>query len=227
MEKFLLKDDFYTIATNQDLNVLSNCDDSILESCNNIAISEAISYISTRYDVDKLFADLNLFDSGSTYNIDDRIYTIDNSGRTTHYTCISATTSGSTITDTIYYKRYDSRDHKLKECILSMSLYYIHKRLSPINIPIFRKESYDGNGNPELMSAIKWLMRIQKGELYPYKWPEIEITENELDKPYEEVGLDMEGNDASNGMMWGNDMASEYQWYNEYPDKNIIIKNNE
>lgn len=227
MNRFILINDYQSIATTEDLNILSDDNSSIIDKCGIIAIDEASGYLSTKYDLEQLFLAPVEFNSGDTesYDVGDRIYTIEGSGDTaeyTHYSCIATgATSGTEITDTTYFTEGDVRDQKLLEVVMSISLFYIHKRLSPNNIPLFRVISYDGNGDKEIMSAIKWLQLVQSGELFPYGWPL--LSDQNIEDP--EVGpvYDKEGNDPSMGFMWGNDMGDEYHWYNNLVDKNIKI----
>lgn len=232
MKNFIINNyDYRAIATEEDLSVLSDANSNIITQCNQIAIHEAAGYLSTKYDIEKLFADPVEYNSGSTYNINDRIYVKETTGTGNtetgeyiFYTCIqSGATSGTPITDTTYFIEKDSRDQKLLEVVMSISLFYIHKRLSPNNIPTFRVISYDGNGDGNIMSAIKWLTQIQKGELFPYGWTLISDGTEAIDPEVPEE-FDKLGNDPSVGMMWGNDMADEYMWYDVKYDKNIIKK---
>jgi len=230
---FILKDDLNAIATSEDISILSDANDRILEQCNKIACDEAMGYLAGKYNIDKIFANPKLYDDTiDTYKIDDRLYVV-NSATTevTHYSCImSGMTSGTTITDTTYFKEGDIRDYKLLEVVMSMSLFYIHKRLSPNNIPLFRIISYDGNGNDKIMSAIKWLTMIQTGLIQPYNWllkaDDVTITDPDVSEP-----SDLLGNDPSVGMMWGNEisagMNAYYYHYNNIPDANLIIKKDE
>lgn len=217
MHKFILFPDFNAIATSDDLEVLSSDNIDIIEQCNAIAIDEAAAYLSVKYDLSQLFLDPVEYDSAETYAIGDRIYTIVGTPASTytHYTCIKVAPAGTAITNTEYFTQSDSRDRKLLQVVMAISLFYIHQRLSPNLIPEFRAIAYDGNGDDKIMSAIKWLTMIQSGALNPYNWPLI-------------TGEDIDGDDSTigdnpgNGILWGNDEDVNNFWYNwEYP-KNII-----
>lgn len=228
---FILKDDLNAIASSDDILILSDASDRILEQCNKIACDEAKGYLAGKYNIDTIFASPKLYDDSiDTYQINDRLYVV-NSATTevTHYSCImSGMTTGTTITDTLYFKEGDTRDYKLLEVVMSMSLFYIHKRLSPNNIPLFRILAYDGNGNDKIMSAIKWLTMIQSGIIQPFGW-EL-LADSEKDDEYDEP-LDLLGNSASVGIMFGNEISSGmnqyYYHYNNIPDANLIIKKDE
>lgn len=230
MYKFILLSDFQSIATEEDLAVLSDSNNRIIESCNKIAIDEAISYLSVKYDVVSLFKDPLLYSSGTQYVEGDRIYKIVEASPAedyiVHYTCIKdlpAISPFPSITDTEYFTEEDDRDQKLLEACMSISLFYIHKRLSPNNIPTFRIVSYDGNGNNDIMSAVKWLNLVKDGKLVPYNWPEnVTNVDTEIDVDGDGIGdYSILGSNPAKGMMWGNDMGSDYIWYNNLTDPNI------
>lgn len=223
MYNFIIFDDFKAIATEEDLDVLSDNNLLIIEQCNRIAIDEALAYLSVKYDVETLFKDPIEFIENDSYKVGDRIYIVesrtDGSYDIIHYTCILDAIN-QPITNTLYFTQRDARDQKLLEVVMSISLFYIHKRLTPNNIPTFRLEAYDGNGNMDFMSALKWLGLIQKGSLNPYKWPVI-ANEEEDNTIYT-----IEGNDPSIGIMFGNSMGQDYFWYNNLHDPNYITNTN-
>lgn len=237
MKNFIINNyDYRAIATEEDLSVLSDDNSNIINKCNLIAIHEASGYLSTKYDVNKLFKGPVKFVEGNDYVVGDRLYVVEMSvgspsiptGELTFYSCIKDVVGATDITDTEYFIEGDIRDQKLLEVIMTIALFYIHKRLSPNNIPTFRIISYDGNGDTNIMSAIKWLTLIQKGELSPYGWEENIATggdngdvdvDGDGDIDYSDLGAN-----PANGIMYGNDICKEYLWYDEKYDKNIIIR---
>jgi hypothetical protein len=228
MNSFILYDDFKAIATEEDLEVLTSGNDLTIKQCNQIAIDEAAGYLNTRYDVLSLFRDPIEYNVANANTEGDRVYTITQPVEEdvyTHYLCIQDAPAGTLITNTDYFTEGDSRDQKLLEVTMSMSLFYIHKRLTPNNIPAFRQLYYDGStadgeSDKNIMSAIKWLTDIQSGQLNPWNWP---VNEDEEVPPVFDEPYEMIGNDPSKGMMWGNDMGTEYFHYGNLRDKNIII----
>lgn len=221
--------DLRAIATDEDLDVLSSDNQNIIDKCNSIAIDEAAAYLSTKYNVNKLFKAPTEYIIGNSYKIGDVVYVKEISsgspavetGELTFYTCIQDIDVSMDAEDEDYFEQKDGRDQKLLEVVMTISLFYIHKRLSPNNIPTFRVVSYDGNGDNNIMSAIKWLTLVQQGQLFPRSWVLLSDESDRLDPEVPE-GWDKLGNDPSVGMMWGNDMANEYIWYDEKFDKNII-----
>lgn len=224
MNKFILLDDFKAIATGEDLIVLSDDNIKIIDQCNAIAINEASAYFSS-YDIEKLFADPKFYYSSTAFKAGDVVYDfVGTPGDQLIYTCILDAPAGTALTNTTYFVEKDSRDQKLLQVLMSMSLFYIHSRLTPNNIPAFRVLAYDGNGDEKIMSAIKWLGMIKDGRLTPYNWPLAGgVTGNEdLDGI---DGVDNIGDDPNNGMLWGNDMLTEYLVYGGGTDPNYIKEN--
>lgn len=219
MNGFILIQDFNAIATEEDMVVLSSDNINIIKQCNAIAIAEACAYLSVKYNVEKLFADPKLYSETAAYKINDTVYIIDEDGKLLIYTCVEDTTPGTELTDTDYFINIDLRDQKLLQVVMAISLFYIHQRLSPNNIPTFRVIAYDGNGNPAIMSAIKWLTNVQEGKLFPFGWAK---NTGDTENTEESLNNDVIGDETSNGILFGNDMLKDYIWYNNLHDKNII-----
>lgn len=238
---FIQINDYRAIATDADLDVLSDQNAKIIEQCNKIAIDEAKAYIASKFDVVKIFLSPTEFNAVTPYSINDRIYVVD-TGTTevTHYHCIATgnteytgttisgeTYTGATIDNTTYFQEGDLRDNKLLEVVMSMSLFYIHKRLSPNNIPLFRSIAYDGNGNLDIMSSLKWLGLIQNGSLTPYNWI-LKADDTTIKDPEYNEPIDLLGNDPAVGLMWGNEKSAGlndyFYHYNNIPDPNLIIR---
>lgn len=220
MGNFVLLHDLNTIATEEDLNVITSQNLPLINQTTEMAIDEASAYLRVKYDLDRLFQAPELYSTGDTYTIHDRIYT--SGTEITHYTCIATgATSGTPITDTTFFKVKDSRDNKLLEVIMSISLFYLHKRLSPNNIPFHRVMAYDGNGDTNIMSAIKWLGIVQDGSI-ELEWPKGgEDTCIDIDND----GIPdycMEGANPALGILWGNSMGQDYFHYNGLVDPNLI-----
>jgi hypothetical protein len=85
----------------------------------------------------------------------------------TFYTCISAST-GNLPTNTTYFTAGDNRNPKIKEITVDVTLYNIHSKISPRNIPDVRRVRYDGFGNKnDSENAIRYLEKVQKGQITP------------------------------------------------------------
>jgi hypothetical protein len=82
------------------------------------------------------------------------------------YECIAEST-GNDPDDTDYFTEGDPRKPKLVEVIVDITLYYLLQRLNAIDIPVNRKERYDGNTGNQTGGAIGWLKMIAKGFINP------------------------------------------------------------
>lgn len=212
---FLIKQDFYAIATQEDLDLLIDENMKLLHKCISIAVSEAAGYLSVKYNISKIMPDVKIFsDEEGVEYVKGDIISIPESEFNDIYTVTSdkwipsldepsPDFESNTILD-------DPRDQKLVEVVTTIALYHLHKRLSPNNIPDFRKKEYDGDNDMYTMSAIKWLMLVRNGDITPDGW-KLRTTEEQFE---EETGVepmfDIDGDDAAEGMMWGGSNLYEY-----------------
>ena len=212
---FLIKQDFYSIATQEDLDLLIDENMKILHKCISIAVSEAAGYLSVKYDINKIMPDIKIFsDEEGVQYVKGDLIAIPESEFNDIYTVTSnkwipsedepaPDFESNTVLD-------DPRDQKLVEVVTTIALYHLHKRLSPNNIPEFRKKEYDGDNDVYTMSAIKWLMLVRNGDITPNGW-KLRTTEEQFE---EETGVeplfDIDGDDAAEGMMWGGSNLYEY-----------------
>jgi hypothetical protein len=224
---FVRYDDYLMIATEEDLEVLHNATPDILSNCERIAINEATPYLSTKYDTNILFSDFEEYDELLNYKKYARIkVTTTSPDLVTYYSCIKDTIEPTSIDNTTYFKPGDDRDFKLLQVIMSISLFYLHMRLSPNNIPAFRAIAYDGSGDESIMSAIKWLNLVMSGKLAP-NWAAATADNGTVEIDVDGDGdadYTVLGSNPAGGIMWGNDMGDEYFHYNNLYDKNIIRK---
>lgn len=85
----------------------------------------------------------------------------------TFYTC-DVESTGNLPTDTSYFTAGDDRNAKVKQVTVDVTLYNIHSKISPRNIPDVRRVRYDGFGNKnDSENAIRWLEKVQKGDIMP------------------------------------------------------------
>jgi hypothetical protein len=59
----------------------------------------------------------------------------------------------------------DNRNQQIVMYLLDITLYHLHSRINPRNIPDLRKERYDGNNATQNGGAIAWLKRVASGDL--------------------------------------------------------------
>lgn len=212
---FIVKQDFYSIATQEDLDLLIDENIRIMHNCIRIAIDEAAGYLSVKYNIDKIMPDIKIFDdSEGVEYVEGDLIAIPESEFNDIYTVTSKKWIPSEDEPAPDFESNtvleDPRNQKLVEVVCTIALYHMHKRLSPNNIPDFRKKEYDGDGDAYIMSAIKWLMLVRNGDITPNGW-KLRTTEEQYE---EETGVepmfDVDGDDASEGIMWGGSNLYEY-----------------
>ena len=73
--------------------------------------------------------------------------------------------SGILPDNTTYWTKGDNRDAQIIQYLIDITLYHIHCRINPRNIPLLRKERYDGNGPLQTGGAIGWLKRVSEARV--------------------------------------------------------------
>jgi len=94
-------------------------------------------------------------------------------------------------TDATKWTLGDNRNQEIVQNLLDITLYNLHCRINPRNVPDLRKERYDGNEPQQRGGAIGWLKHVSKGDVY-------------LDCP---VVLPEQGNSINWGNANGNSIA--------------------
>ena len=150
-----------------------------------LAGSVAHAFNSSEWDYiceDKAFFYVTLPNSeyvySNTYNVGDVVFYNNYS-----YTCLIKCTnipvtndvfwekgSAYTITgvypdDDTKWTQGDNRNQQIVMYLLDITLYHLHSRINPRNIPDLRKERYDGNNATQNSSAIAWLKRVASGDI--------------------------------------------------------------
>ena len=59
----------------------------------------------------------------------------------------------------------DNRNQQIVMYLLDITLYHLHSRINPRNVPDLRKERYDGNNATQNGGAIAWLKRVSSGDI--------------------------------------------------------------
>lgn len=67
--------------------------------------------------------------------------------------------------NTTYWIKGDNRNQLILMYLIDITLYHLHTRINPRNIPELRMIRYDGNNPAQNGGAIAWLKRIAGGEL--------------------------------------------------------------
>lgn len=226
MKHFIVKQDFYAIAAQEDLDLLIDENIGIMHKCISIAVDEAAGYLSVKYNVKKIMPDVLVYSTneGVIFHKDDLVLVPDN-----QYDYIYKVTSKEwkPFEDPDIEKNCvldDTRNQKLVEVVATIALYHLHKRLAPNNIPEFRKKQYDGDGDAYIMSAIKWLMMVREGNITPADW-ELKTSEQEYEDEHdgEEPMFDIDGDDPAEGMMWGGSNLHEYSLNGYECNRNVHL----
>ena len=68
-------------------------------------------------------------------------------------------TAGTLLSNTTYWQAADNRDQQLVAYVVDLTLYHVHTRIAPRNIPELRLKRYD--------DALAWFMMCAKGEVTP------------------------------------------------------------
>jgi len=75
--------------------------------------------------------------------------------------------SGNFPDDAAKWTKGDVRQQQIKMFLIDITLYHLHSRLKPRNIPSHRVVRYDGASPTQSGGAIGWLKRVSKDELNP------------------------------------------------------------
>lgn len=119
------------------------------------------------------------YDLDTTYQIGDVVWYADRT-----YTAIKANTgvlptdaviwtqgavysiSGDLVTDTAVWTAGDNRNQLIVLHLINITLYWLHHRINPRNVPDHRKIAYDGNGDiKNAGSALNWLTMVAGGDI--------------------------------------------------------------
>lgn len=77
------------------------------------------------------------------------------------------TFNGSYPNDTVdnRWTKGDNRNQQIVMYLLDITLYHLHSRINPRNVPDLRKERYDGNSPTQSGGAIAFLKRVASGDV--------------------------------------------------------------
>lgn len=75
------------------------------------------------------------------------------------------TVSGILPTDTTKWTAGDNRNQQIVMYLIDITLYHLHSRINPRNVPDLRKQRYNGDSPNDAGGAIGWLKRVGKGEV--------------------------------------------------------------
>jgi len=165
---YLIKPDYLKHIQSDNLTVITDGNDAYLDECEAIAIEEIKSYISSRYDVETIFADIPEFDVLLSYAIGNFVTYLD-----VIYKCNVATTPGNLPTDTNFWSATDERSAKMVSIVVDLSLYHLHSRINPRNIPDLRGIRRD--------DAVRWLTETRDLKNNPSFLPVLDANADGVD----------------------------------------------
>jgi hypothetical protein len=86
----------------------------------------------------------------------------------TNYWLVGASYSVTGIlpTDITSWTLGDNRNQEIVQYLIDITLYNLHCRINPRNVPELRKERYDGNIASQIGGAIGWLKNVSAGKVY-------------------------------------------------------------
>jgi hypothetical protein len=67
--------------------------------------------------------------------------------------------------NTTKWQQGDNRNQQIVMYLLDITLYHLHSRINPRNVPDLRKERYDGNSPTQSGGAIAFLKRVASGDV--------------------------------------------------------------
>ena len=68
-------------------------------------------------------------------------------------------------TDTTKWTKGDNRNQQIVLYLIDITLYHLHSRINPRNVPDLRKERYNGNSPTDSGGAIGWLKSVAHGNV--------------------------------------------------------------
>lgn len=170
--RFLRLKDYYSQIKSDNLNVIledagGTPEERFLIEVEAAALTELQSYLRHRYDVATIFTPIDKFATATAYLTDAVVYFEDNNltykAKTDH-----TSASNPDADPTNWEEIADPRDAQLKIYLIDLTLYHIHSRINPRNVPEIRLNRRD--------EAIKWLGLISDGKI-TVALPEVD-TEN-------------------------------------------------
>jgi len=172
---FLRRADYSKHIRSEILAVVVNDDDSIRQDAELAAQAEIESYLRHRYDVAKIFVDLPTYDASVSYTTGDLIAFPDNEddifSLNPDVDGEDQTISGvSPVDDPTQWTKGDTRSQLIRMHLVDMTLYHLHSRINPRNIPDFRIQRRD--------DCIEWLKMVAAGKISV----SLPIIEPEADK---------------------------------------------
>lgn len=175
---FILERDYSVLITGEQLTQITENQDDI-NVCLLQSEEEVKEYLRHRFDVGLDMRTITTVADPAqiTATVTDRLF---DAAADKLYLCIKDAVN-LPLSNTDYFTQTDDRNQKLVQVTIDVFLYHLHTRLNPRNIPQHRKIRYDGDGDiSNAMSAIKWLLMVQKGTVTPDLTPALDEDGEQL-----------------------------------------------
>lgn len=138
-----------SIKTNE-LNIISESSNSQLIRAEMSAKEEMVSYLSSRYNIDKIFLDVSPWSSTKLYKVGDHAY----DAATSKVYIARVEHTNHAVTENTYWLEGDNRNQFIVTCLTDITIYHLFKKINPRNIPEARGVAYD--------AAREWLRDVAK-----------------------------------------------------------------
>lgn len=158
---FLLKSDYAAQIRTDLLNTVVDSDVQILNDAELSAQAELESYLRGRYDVAKIFIDIQPWAEATQYDAGEVVSRAQPGGKEKIYTAKQATTGqepGTTTGESVWVAK-DPRHRLIITYMIDCTLYLIHSRQNPRGVPQLRQDRYD--------HVINWLNLCRAGKISP------------------------------------------------------------
>lgn len=80
-------------------------------------------------------------------------------------TGVPYTVTGEYPDNDLVWTKGDNRNQQIVMRLIDITLYHLHSRINPRNIPDLRKDRYDGNREAQTLGAIGWLKSVARGDV--------------------------------------------------------------
>lgn len=154
---YLTKQDILTYIEEDQLDIISRQSDATILRAEMAAKEEMSSYLSARYDVDKIFVEVPNWTAG-TYNEGQFVnYQPSSNAEWAIYRAIENTNTAPS--DNTKWELRDDRNAIIVMFLADITVYHLFTAINPRNIPELRGIRYE--------AATAWLNKVQKTHLNP------------------------------------------------------------
>ena len=173
---FLRQTDYLKQIRAENLEVVIGGDSSIRTEAELASQAEIESYLRHRYDMAKIFVDLPIYDNATPYTTGDLIAFPDSEDDIYSVTADidgedQTITGVSPVDDPAKWVKGDTRNPLIKMHLVDITLYHLHSRINPRNIPDFRIARRD--------DCINWLKMVAGGKI-SVNLPVLEPLEDQI-----------------------------------------------